>query len=143
MTDDRLDLVDWTHFERSWSELGANFIRILNYFREDGAKGLAEIEAAMHEGNTVGLVLPAHTLKGESRQIGATLLADTAEIIEQTARSCIETHRFPDELVADVVRLRQRYTATMELFDLATNPLQVRRNELAERGIANQDFGRL
>ena len=69
MSDARPDIVDWVHFERSRSELGPGFIRILSYFREDGAKSIEQIEHAMHEQNTTALVLPAHTIKGESRQL--------------------------------------------------------------------------
>ena len=144
MNDDQLDLVDWMHFEKSRSELGTGFIRILNYFREDGAKSLTQIEAAMHEENTAGLVLPAHTLKGEARQFGAEPLAAVAEVIEATARSGVETHRFPDELVADVVKLRALFTATVELFEKATNPLVTRANQgVFGKKAANQSFGRI
>ena len=143
MTDEQYDLVDWIHFERSRAELGPGFIRILRYFREDGSKSLGEIEAAMHEQNTVALVMPAHTLKGESRQFGAGLLAETAELIEQTARLCIETKRFPDELVPDVVRLRRLFTATVDLFEQATNPLQTRTKTAFGKKASNQDFGRI
>jgi len=142
--DDNSNIIDWVHFEKSRAELGPGFIRILSYFREDGAKSLAAIEQAMHEQNTVALVIPAHTLKGESRQFGAEPLAAVAEQIEQTARFCIETHRFPDELVPDVVKLRQLWNRTLELIEEATNPLQKR----AEPGgfgrkVSNQDFGRI
>src|SRR5215210_5912338 len=95
------DIVDWTLFEKSRSELGSGFIRILSYFREDGAKSLAQIEQAMRDQNTTALVMPAHTIKGEARQLGAEPIATIAELIETTARLCIETHRFPDELVAN------------------------------------------
>ena len=71
MTDAVRELVDWVHFERSRTELGPGFIRILSYFKEDGTKSVAQIEQAMREENTAALVLPAHTLKGESRQLGA------------------------------------------------------------------------
>ena len=43
----------------------------LRYFREDGAKSLNQIEQAMRDENTIALVIPAHTLKGETRQFGA------------------------------------------------------------------------
>ena len=66
--DEGIDIVDWVHFEKSRAELGPGFIRILGYFREDGAKSVALIEAAMHEQNSIDLVIPAHTLKGEARQ---------------------------------------------------------------------------
>src|SRR5215213_4188659 len=126
MSDDELTIVDWMHFERSRSELGAGFIRILSYFREDGARSVAQIEEAMHDQNTAALVLPAHTIKGEARQFGAEPLAKVAELIESTARLCVETHRFPDELVPQVVEMRRLFNETVELFDKATNPLMTR-----------------
>ena len=143
--DDGANIVDWVHFEKSRSELGPGFIRILAYFREDGAKSLAAIEQAMHEQNTVALVIPAHTLKGEARQFGAEPLAAVAELIEQTARFCIETHRFPDELVPNVVELRRLWNQTIDLFDKATNPLQSRAGGPGGFGrkAANQGFGRI
>jgi len=143
--EDGSDIIDWVHFEKSRAELGPGFIRILSYFREDGEKSLVAIEQAMHEQNTVALVIPAHTLKGEARQFGAEKLAAVAENIEQVARICIETHRFPDELVPDVVELRRLWNRTAELFDKATNPLQSRAGGAAGFGrkVANQGFGRI
>lgn len=140
-----VELVDWVYFERSRNELGLGFIKILGYYREDGAKSVAAIEQAMRERNTVALVIPAHTLKGESRQFGAEPLADVAEKIENVARSCIETHRFPDELVPDVVELRRMFDRTVELFDQAVNPLRSRAPVAGGFGrkVANQDFGRI
>ena len=143
--DDGSDIIDWVHFERSRAELGPGFIKILGYFREDGAKSVAAIEQAMHEKNSVALVIPAHTLKGESRQFGAEPLAEVAENIEQVARSCVETHRFPDELVPEVVELRRLWSQTIDLFDKATNPRLTRNAPSAGFGnrVANQGFGRL
>jgi HPt (histidine-containing phosphotransfer) domain-containing protein len=142
--DDSSNIVDWVHFEKSRAELGPGFIRILSYFREDGAKSLAAIELAMHEQNTVALVIPAHTLKGESRQLGAEPLANVAELIETTARFCIESHRFPDELVPEVVELRRLFNETVELFDKATNPLVSRSGPIGfGRKVTNQGFGRI
>ena len=145
MSDDQ-DIVDWVHFERSRAELGPAFIRILGYFREDGAKSLTQIEQAMREQNTTALVIPAHTLKGEARQLGAEPLAAIAELIESTARFCVETHRFPDELVKDVVELRRLFEQTVALFDKATNPLLSRARGGPTgfgRKVSNQDFGRI
>ncbi len=142
---DGIDIVDWVHFEKSRGELGPGFIRILGYFNEDGAKSVAQIEAAMREQNTVALVIPAHTLKGEARQFGAEPLAAKAELIEQVARSCIETHRFPDELVPDVVELRRLWNETSELFEKATNPRLTRAPVQGGFGkkVANQGLGRI
>jgi histidine phosphotransfer protein HptB len=146
LSDDRADIVDWVHFEKSRAELGPGFIRILSYFREDGVKSVAQIEEAMREQNTVAMVIPAHTLKGEARQFGAEPLAVIAELIEQTARMCVETHRFPDELVPDVVKLRKLFNETIELFDKATNPLLTRGASTPGgfgRKANNQSFGRI
>jgi HPt (histidine-containing phosphotransfer) domain-containing protein len=144
LADEARDIVDWAHFEKSRSELGPGFIRILSYFKEDGVKSIAQIEQAMREQNTAALVLPAHTLKGESRQLGAEPIAKIAELIETTARFCIETHRFPDELVPQVVELRRMFDETVALFEKATNPL-VSRTAPATFGrkVNNQGFGRI
>ena len=144
MSDDDFELVDWMHFEKSRAELGAGFIRILSYFREDGAKSVAQIEEAMHDSNTAALVIPAHTIKGEARQFGAEPLAKVAELIESTARLCVETRRFPDELVPQVVELRRLFNRTAELFDKATNPLLTRSSGATfGRKVNNQKFGRI
>lgn len=144
--DDGSDIIDWVYFEKSRAELGPGFIRILAYFREDGAKSVAAIEQAMHDHDTVALIIPAHTIKGEARQFGAEPLAQVAELIEQTARLCVETHRFPDELVPNVVELRRLWNRTVELFDKATNPLQSRAAPGVGgfgKKVANQGFGRI
>lgn len=138
------DIVDWPHFEKCRAELGPGFIRILGYFREDGAKSLSAIEQAMHASDTVSLVLAAHTIKGDALQFGAEPLAAIAELIESTARICVETRRFPDELVPQVVELRRLFARTIALFDKATNPLLARRPAQGfGRRSGNQDFGRL
>jgi histidine phosphotransfer protein HptB len=145
VSDDQ-DIVDWVHFERSRTELGPGFIRILGYFREDGAKSVSQIEQAMRDQNTAALVIPAHTLKGESRQLGAEPMAKIAELIETTARFCVESRRFPDELVPEVVELRRMFEQTVELFDKATNPLLSRSRPEAGgfgRKASNQTFGRI
>ena len=66
------------------------------------------------------------------------------ELIETTARLCIETHRFPDELVSDVVELRKLFQQTVDQFEKATNPLVTRvRTAGFGRKVANQEFGRI
>jgi HPt (histidine-containing phosphotransfer) domain-containing protein len=144
LSDEARDIVDWVYFEKSRTELGPGFIRILSYFKEDGVKSIAQIEQAMREQNTAALVIPAHTLKGESRQLGAEPLAKVAELIESTARFCLESRRFPDELVPEVVELRRLFDATIELFDKATNPLMTRGSQGGfGRKANNQSFGRI
>ncbi len=144
MADDAPDIIDWAYFEKSRTEMGPGFIRILSYFREDGEKSIAQIEQAMRAENSVALVMPAHTLKGEARQLGAEPLAAIAELIETTARFCVESRRFPDELVPEVVALRRLFRETVEKFDKATNPLMVRSPSSGfGRKAGNQSFGRI
>ena len=144
MADEAREIIDWAHFEKSRSELGPGFIRILSYFREDGVKSIGQIEQAMRDENTTALVLPAHTLKGEARQLGAEPLAKIAELIETTARFCVESRRFPDELVPEVVELRKLFDDTVELFEKATNPLVKRTAPTGfGRKVSNQGFGRI
>ena len=91
------ELVNWTDFAKSRSELGTAFLRILGYFREDGEKAISAIEEAFRARNAAALVTPAHTLKGESRQFGAYRLSVLAEKIEMVARRCVESREGPDE----------------------------------------------
>ena len=144
LADEARDVVDWAHFEKSRAELGPAFIRILSYFKEDGVKSVQQIEQAMHDQNTTALVIPAHTLKGEARQLGAEPVAKLAELIESTARLCVETHRFPDELVPQVVELRKLFNETVVQFEKATNPLVQRTAPSGfGRKVSNQGFGRI
>ena len=146
MSDEARNIVDWSYFEKSRTELGPGFIKILSYFKEDGVKSIGAIEDAMRQQNTIALVLPAHTIKGEARQLGAEPLAKIAELIESTARLCVETHRFPDELVPQVVELRRLVDETVEWFEKSTNPLVQRAAPPSGgfgRKVNNQGFGRI
>lgn len=124
--DDR-SLVDWPAYAQARAELGANFVRILGYFREDGLKSVDAVEAAMRARSATGLVVPAHTLKGEARQFGAEPLGDLAETIEMTARGCVERQDEPDDLVQTVVALRPLFERTLAMLEREANPLVVRR----------------
>jgi HPt (histidine-containing phosphotransfer) domain-containing protein len=132
--DDR-ELVDWTALARARSDLGAGFVRILGYFREDGVKSVAAIETAMRAQNAAGLVVPAHTLKSESRQFGAKPLGDLSEQIEMTARDCLESHDTPEAMLALIVRLRPLFERTLAMLEREANPL-VERPPAARQRIA-------
>ncbi len=120
-------LIDWDVLSAARIELGASFVRILGYFREDGEKSVAAIEAAMRSRNAAAMVIPAHTLKGESRQFGAEALGMTAEIIETIARDCVEQRDEPTEALEHVVQLRPLFQETLELLEREVNPLVARR----------------
>lgn len=138
------ELVSWNEFTRTRSELGTAFLRILGYFREDGAKSIGAVEEAFRARNAAALVTPAHTLKGESAQFGAYRLSAMAEEIEMVARRCVETHEGPDELIEVVVALRPCFTETMALLDRDANPLVARRPTTFGRRVEvpAQGFGR-
>lgn len=135
MSLDDNSLVDWTTFTRARSELGAGFVRILGYFREDGVKSVAAIEAAMRAQSAAALVIPAHTLKGEARQFGADPLGALAEKIETIARDCVETHDTPDEALAHVVALGPLFEKTLSMLEREANPLVERRPAFGRRAL--------
>ena len=143
LTEDAGAIIDWAMFTRTRTELGAGFVRIIGYFREDGEKAVAKIEEAMQRKDTIALVIPAHTLKSEARQFGAETLGELAEEIEFAARRAIEMRLFPDDLIPTVARLRPLYLRTMELLEKEINPLVERRPAFGRAGGHNQNFGRL
>ena len=124
------------------TQLGADFIRILGYFREDGEKSVDRIVEAMHRRDATALVIPAHTLKTEARQFGAVPLGELAEEIEFAGRRAVESRLFPDQLLPQVAQLKPLYLRTMDLFEQETNPLVARRSA-QDRAASNQQFGRL
>jgi HPt (histidine-containing phosphotransfer) domain-containing protein len=129
-------IVDWETFSRTRAELGAGFVRILGYFREDGEKSVTIIEEAMQRGDAAALVLPAHTMKSEARQFGAEPLGALAEEIEVGARRAVELRVSPDHLNPLAARLRPLYRQTMDLFERETNPLAQRRPAFGRAGQA-------
>lgn len=120
-------LIDWDEFRATRTQLGAAFVRILGYFREDGTKSVAVIEEAMRERDARRLVMPAHTLKSEARQFGAERLGALAEDIEMFARHCVESQISPEEYLPRVVTLRPLFEETLTALEREANPLVQRR----------------
>jgi len=129
-------LVNWTVFAQTRSELGANFVRILGYFREDGVKSVSQIEDAMRNQSAAAMVIPAHTLKGESHQFGADVLGDLAEEIENIARLCVERQDTPSHALEHVVKLRPLFESTLQMLEREANPLVERRPAFGRRSLA-------
>jgi HPt (histidine-containing phosphotransfer) domain-containing protein len=136
------DVIDWAEFSRMRTELGASFVRIIGYFREDGEKAVNAIAQAMQARDAAALVLPAHKVKAEARQVGAEALAVLAEEIEDAGRHAVETRLFPDHLLPQVAELRPLWRRTVDALEQATNPLVQRRSSNV-REASNQEFGRL
>ena len=120
-------LVDWNEFRATRTQLGAAFVRILGYFREDGIKSVAAIEEAMRARDARGLVMPAHTLKSEARQFGAERLGALSEDIEMFGRHCVEAQVSPEEYLPRVVNLRALFEETLAALEREANPLVQRR----------------
>jgi histidine phosphotransfer protein HptB len=137
------EIVNWTTFAETRAVLGDAFVRVLGYFREDGIKSVAAIEQAMRERDSTKLVLPAHTLKGESWQFGAEKLAALAEEIEVAARHYVELRQGPEEIVEKVVQLRPLFEATLAAFEAEASPLVERRAQFGARSFGSSQFGRL
>jgi len=128
-------LVDWDEFRATRTQLGAAFVRILGYFREDGTKSVAAIEEAMRARDARGLVMPAHTLKSEARQFGGERLGALAEDIEMFARHCVESQISPEEYLPRVVALRALFEETLTALEREANPLVQRRPGGLDRAI--------
>lgn len=127
------DVINWTAFAETRGALGEAFVRILGYFREDGTKSVAEIENAMRDRSSAGLILPAHTLKGEGYQFGAEKLAELAEEIEVAARHYVEIQQDPSELLEKVVQLRPLFELTLDALEREVSPLVERRESFGAR----------
>lgn len=138
------DLINWNAFAETRVLLGGGFVRILGYFREDGMKSVAAIEDAIRLSDSTKLVLPAHTLKGESWQFGAEKLATLCEEIEVASRHYVEIHQDPADLVEKIAELRPLFEATLAALEREASPLVERRPQsFAQRtAFGGTQFGR-
>ncbi len=117
------DLIDWTVYTETRTALGGDFVRILGYFREDGTQSVEKIEKAIRERSAAEIVVPAHTLKGESSQFGAVRLSLLAEQIEMTARKCVEHQEAPDEIIEMAAGLRTLFQQSLATLDKESSPV--------------------
>ena len=62
-------------------------VELIEAYVADGATHVAEVEAAVADGNAGSLVRPAHTLKSSSATVGALRLAALARDLEVAGRS--------------------------------------------------------
>lgn len=145
------NLIEWSEFTNAYRELGDAFPRILQYYREDGFRSVDAVERAMDAGDAAALVIPAHTLKGESRQFGAKAMGDISETIEMAARDCVEFHRPPTAIRTEVELYRICFTRTLVAIEeamakmgtpVATPPAFGRRPGGFGRKVVQPGFGR-
>ncbi|MEW4468070.1 Hpt domain-containing protein [Parasphingorhabdus sp. JC815] len=124
-------LIDRAIYGATRSTLGPDFVRILGYFREDGAQSVENIETAMRASDAAAMIMPAHRLKGESLQFGAMRLAAVTERIEMTARKCVEQQQAPDEILEQVGGLRSLFEETLPILEYDSSPV-VRRESMEQ-----------
>ena len=120
-------IVDWERFAQARAQLGANLVRVVGYFRDDGKKSVDAIEVALKTRNAIQIIGPADLLKTDAMQIGALTVAELAEDIEFGARDCVEWHQAPDSLIAPVLQLRSIFEESLAQLEREVNPLAVRR----------------
>ena len=120
-------IIDWERFSQTRTQLGGRFVRVLDYFREDGAKSVAAIEDAIRTRNAIAVIGPADMLKNDAIQIGALSVAELAEDIEFAARDCVEWHEAPDALLEQVLQLRDQFMDTVVQLDGEAKPLLMKR----------------
>ncbi len=136
------EIINWKTYANTRAVLGDGFVRILGYFREDGVKSVAQIEEALRLRDSSKLVIPAHTLKGESWQFGAEKLAELAEEIEMTARHYIEIQQDPEDLLEKAVLLRPLFEKTLDALEKEGNPLVERSPVNNNRNVfGNYNYG--
>jgi histidine phosphotransfer protein HptB len=142
MTDTADEFVNWTTFAATRETLGDAFVRVLGYFRDDGMKSVAAIEEAIRNRDSAGIVIPAHTLKGESWQFGADRLGELAEDIEYDARHYVEIRQGPEELLEKIVQLRPLFEKTLAALQNEASPLVERRSAMGSRSFGAVQYGR-
>ena len=96
-------------------------------------KSVGALEDAMRSNDATAMVIPAHTLKGESRQFGADMLADIAETVEAIARACVESRNEPEAALEHIVTLRPTFDATLTMLEREANPLVNRKPQFGRR----------
>lgn len=67
--------------------LGDKFGEMIEIYIKNSAKYTADIMTAMQKKNIEDIVIPSHTLKSISKQIGAILLSEIAENVEDMVRN--------------------------------------------------------
>jgi histidine phosphotransfer protein HptB len=120
-------IVDWERFAQARTTLGANFLRVIGYFSDDGAKSVSAIEDALRMRNAIAMIGPADLLKSDAMQIGALSVAEIAEDIEFGARDCVEWRQSPEILLEPVMQLRILFENSVGQFEKEVNPLLTRR----------------
>jgi len=89
---------------------GGEFVReILQIFLEDTPARIGDLEEALRSGDNAKFVRAAHSIKGSASNVGAMLLRESAERLEQHSRDV-----GIDDVDLLMQELRSRYQLTAE-----------------------------
>ena len=80
-------ILDMTVVDKVHDLLGDKFGEMIEIYIKNSAKYTADIMTAMQKKNIEDIVIPSHTLKSISKQIGAILLSEIAENVEDMVRN--------------------------------------------------------
>lgn len=80
--------IDQSLFESACAGLGERASVIIDYYIEDSAQYLLNLQMALANGSHDEGILPAHSLKSSSKQFGLIRLSDLAELMEKHLREC-------------------------------------------------------
>lgn len=108
------DLLDMTALDDARTTMKQKFPLIIEYFLEDAKGYMAQIEQAANAGTAEAMVMPAHTLKSSSKQVGGVKLSECAEDVEKWARGAETPLQDFATLVPRLERLRAIFAATQE-----------------------------
>lgn len=80
------EIINTTTLNDAKSLMEDKFPAMIKYFLEDTDMYFKEITRAIKEKNAEIAIMPAHTIKSSSKQIGADRISSVAEDIETTCR---------------------------------------------------------
>lgn len=92
------------------ASLKDKFSMMVEFYLEDAADHIAQIQAGLADDDPQKVVVPAHTLKSSSRQIGATQVGEIAAWLEEAARTAEGSQSDVAPLSARAAELNQAFT---------------------------------
>ena len=92
------------------ASLKDKFSMMVEFYLEDAADHIAQIQAGLADDDPRKVVAPAHTLKSSSRQIGATQVGEIAAWLEEAVRTAEGSRSDVAPLSARAAELSQAFT---------------------------------
>lgn len=93
----------------------SKFPTMIEYFMEDTEMYINSIKDGMIASNAEEIIVPAHTLKSSSRQMGAAKMSDIAKEIEMLARAQAEKNNTDVASFGTIIsRLESAFAETQE-----------------------------